>query len=101
VTTTDPAPRTAEALQAATSTRLQDHVGPYFGEFGGRFVPEALVAALDELDAAWASARVDPAFMAELDELQRSYTVARAPSPTRSGSASTRAARPCCSSART
>ena len=56
------------------SGRLQDVVGPYFGEFGGRFVPEALVAALDELDAAWASARVDPAFVAELDELQRTYT---------------------------
>ncbi|WP_380169715.1 tryptophan synthase subunit beta [Jannaschia sp. R86511] len=53
---------------------MQDVVGPYFGEFGGRFVPEALVAALEELDAGWASARVDPAFTAELDELQRSYT---------------------------
>jgi tryptophan synthase beta chain len=69
VTTTDPG-----ASLRAEGTRLQDHVGPYFGEFGGRFVPEALVAALDELDAAWASARVDPEFMAELDELQRSYT---------------------------
>ncbi len=78
VTTTDPAREAtadhATRLEAATSTRLQDHVGPYFGEFGGRFVPEALVAALDELDAAWASARLDPAFMAELHELQRSYT---------------------------
>ncbi len=76
MTTTDPRPGTStgEALEAATSTRLQDQVGPYFGEFGGRFVPEALVAALDELDAAWASARVDPAFVAELDDLQRNYT---------------------------
>jgi tryptophan synthase beta chain len=64
------APRLAEQQ----GTRLQDAVGPYFGEFGGRFVPEALVAALDELDAAWASARQDPAFMGELDELQRTYT---------------------------
>ena len=30
---------------------LRSHVGPYFGEFGGRFVPESLIAALDELDA--------------------------------------------------
>ncbi len=64
----------SELAQATAPARLQDVVGPYFGEFGGRFVPEALVAALEELDAGWASARVDPAFTAELDELQRSYT---------------------------
>ncbi len=63
-----------DLAEATSPTRLQDAVGPYFGEFGGRFVPEALVAALEELDAAWQSARVDPAFTAELDELQRSYT---------------------------
>ena len=45
-----------------------------FGEFGGRFVPEALVAALDELDAARTAAMTDPDFLAELDGLQRSYT---------------------------
>ena len=56
------------------STRLQDLTGPYFGEFGGRFVPEALIAALDELDEAWGSLREDPAFVAELDELHRTYT---------------------------
>jgi tryptophan synthase beta chain len=43
----------------------------WFGEFGGRYVPEALVAALDELDAAWEAARVDPAFLAELDALHK------------------------------
>jgi tryptophan synthase beta chain len=43
----------------------------WFGEFGGRYVPEALVAALDELDAAWEAARVDPSFLAELDALHR------------------------------
>ncbi|WP_445263066.1 tryptophan synthase subunit beta [Pseudokineococcus sp. 1T1Z-3] len=48
--------------------------GPYFGRFGGRFVPEALVAALDELDAAFAAAWADPAFRAELDELHATYT---------------------------
>ncbi|HEY7530702.1 MAG TPA: tryptophan synthase subunit beta, partial [Gemmatimonadota bacterium] len=40
-----------------------------FGRFGGRFVPETLVAALDELEAGWADARSDPAFRAELDAL--------------------------------
>ncbi len=45
----------------------------HFGQFGGRFVPEALTAALDELDAAFRAAVVDPEFMAELDRLQRTY----------------------------
>jgi tryptophan synthase beta chain len=45
----------------------------HFGPYGGRFVPEALVAALDELTAAYAEARADPAFTAELDGLLASY----------------------------
>ncbi|WP_168581608.1 tryptophan synthase subunit beta [Gephyromycinifex aptenodytis] len=45
-----------------------------FGDFGGRYVPEALVAALDELDAARRAAETDPQFQAELAELHRSYT---------------------------
>lgn len=46
----------------------------HFGEFGGRFVPEALMAALDELDAAFRSAKNDPVFQAQLDDLQVNYT---------------------------
>ncbi len=53
---------------------LQDEHGPYFGEFGGRYVPESLVAALDELTAAYEIAKSDPVFAAELTELHRSYT---------------------------
>ncbi|MFC4225209.1 tryptophan synthase subunit beta [Lysinibacter cavernae] len=53
---------------------LRDEVGPYFGEFGGRFVPESLIAALDELSEAYEAARNDPSFAAELTELHRSYT---------------------------
>ena len=53
---------------------LRTESGPYFGEFGGRFVPESLVAALDELTAEYAIAKQDPAFAAELMELNRSYT---------------------------
>jgi len=45
----------------------------HFGPFGGRFVPEALTAALDELDAAFRAAIVDPEFITELDRLQRTY----------------------------
>jgi tryptophan synthase beta chain len=44
-----------------------------YGEYGGRFVPETLIPALDELDAGWREARADPAFGAELDELGRSF----------------------------
>ena len=44
-----------------------------FGPYGGRYVPETLVAALDELDAAWRAAQADPAFRAELDHLARTY----------------------------
>jgi tryptophan synthase beta chain len=40
-----------------------------FGDYGGRFVPETLVPALDELEAAWRAARADPAFDAELRDL--------------------------------
>jgi tryptophan synthase beta chain len=54
--------------------RLAARTGPYFGRFGGRFVPEALVAALEELDAAYQSALTDPKFMGRLDELHRTYT---------------------------
>jgi tryptophan synthase beta chain len=46
----------------------------HFGAYGGRFVPEALVAALDELDAAFSSARSDPEFTGELSRLLRDYT---------------------------
>ncbi|HET9657373.1 MAG TPA: tryptophan synthase subunit beta [Kineosporiaceae bacterium] len=58
----------------AAVRRLADQVGPYFGRFGGRFVPEALIAALDELDAAYTAAAADPAFQAQLAELHRTYT---------------------------
>jgi len=47
--------------------------GGHFGPYGGRFVPEVLMAALDELSAAFAEATADPAFGAELDRLRRTY----------------------------
>jgi tryptophan synthase beta chain len=54
------------------TTTLPDAQG-HFGPYGGRFVPEALIAALDELAAAYADARADAAFTAELDRLLRTY----------------------------
>jgi tryptophan synthase beta chain len=53
---------------------LREENGPYFGEFGGRFVPESLIGALDELSTVWEAAKVDPVFRAELDELHRTYS---------------------------
>ena len=44
-----------------------------YGEYGGRYVPETLIPALDELDQGWREALADPGFAAELDELRRSY----------------------------
>ena len=44
-----------------------------FGEFGGRFVPETLVPACQELEAAFADAWSDPLFRADLDQLLREY----------------------------
>jgi tryptophan synthase beta chain len=55
-----------------TATTLPDARG-YFGEFGGRFVPETLMPALDELMAAYESARADSAFQARLADLQSTY----------------------------
>lgn len=43
------------------------------GAFGGRFMPEALMAALDELDVAWQEAMADPAFIAEFEDLLHNY----------------------------
>jgi tryptophan synthase beta chain len=55
----------------------------YFGDpehgWGGRFMPEALVAALDELDAAWQEARADPTFQRDFDAILRDF--ANTPSP--------------------
>jgi len=56
-------------MTAETVPDGQGHFGPY----GGRFVPEALIAALDELTAAYAAARAEPGFTDELDRLLRTY----------------------------
>jgi len=54
--------------------KLSEQVGPYFGDFGGRFVPESLIGALDELDQTYQHAKSDPAFIAELANLHKTYT---------------------------
>jgi tryptophan synthase beta chain len=66
VQTTDDEQRIAEGS-------VPDERG-YFGEFGGRFVPETLIPALDELTAAYHAALADPAFQARFRDLQATYT---------------------------
>ena len=44
-----------------------------FGPYGGRYVPETLIPALDELAQAWQEASVDPDFVARLELLRRDY----------------------------
>ena len=53
-------------------TQFPDPRG-HFGPFGGRYVPETLMAALDELERAYAQAKDDPAFRAELANLNHDY----------------------------
>jgi tryptophan synthase beta chain len=59
-------------MSTDTSPYAPDATG-HFGDFGGRFMPEALVAALDELTEAWQDAMADPAFTGELDRMLREY----------------------------
>ena len=56
------------------STVVQEDILGHFGPSGGRFVPEALIEALDSLTLAYEEAKVDPAFIAELDYLHKTYT---------------------------
>ena len=53
---------------------LRSQVGPYFGDFGGRFVAEPLIAALDQLEKTYIEAKADPSFDKELEDLHRNYT---------------------------
>ncbi len=56
-------------MAAATANRVAGR----FGQYGGRYVPETLVAALDELEHAYAEAQADPDFHLKLDSLLRDY----------------------------
>jgi tryptophan synthase beta chain len=61
-----------EAAQASANGLLPDATG-HFGRYGGRFVPEALIAALEELDAAYRKAMADEEFTGEFDRMLREY----------------------------
>ena len=55
-------------------TTQEEKIIGHFGPYGGRFVPEALIGALEELEQAHIAAAADPAFATELDHLHRTYT---------------------------
>ena len=57
-----------------STSSMDSSVLGHFGPYGGRFVPEALIAALDELSAAHISALADPVFQNELTELHKTYS---------------------------
>jgi tryptophan synthase beta chain len=57
-----------------TSVPAVPDAAGHFGPYGGRFVPEALVAAIDELTAAFHASQTDSAFRAELHRLLHDYT---------------------------
>ena len=57
----------------ATPTRVVPDARGRYGPYGGRFVPETLMAAITELEAAYTEARQDAAFQARLADLQRHY----------------------------
>lgn len=63
---------TAATRHQQAQQLVEQPVG-HFGRFGGRFVPEALISALDELDVAYRSALSEPNFRAELDSLLRDF----------------------------
>lgn len=60
-------------MSTATLPQTLPDASGHFGTFGGRFVPETLVAALDDLTAEYARAKKDPDFQAELDRLLHEF----------------------------
>ena len=60
-------------VKASETTPLSEHQGPYWGQFGGRYVPEALITALDELERVYTQAKADPEFHKEFMTLQQRY----------------------------
>ncbi len=60
-------------MSAETLVNPAEAVAGRFGAYGGRYVPETLMAALEELEAAYAEAKDDPAFQAELNDLLHNY----------------------------
>ena len=63
----------SDLLPSAESAYSGPDAAGFFGPYGGRFVPETVIPALEELTAAYAAACDDPAFEAELEDLRHDY----------------------------
>lgn len=76
----DTAPDLAEAFLAGgtegaePAEGLRNAPGPYFGPYGGRWMPESLIRAMDELEETFEKAKNDPDFIAEFQRLSREYS---------------------------
>ena len=68
----DRLPTVGEVI-SRTTDHEPDELG-HWGEWGGTYIPEALMAVIDEVKDGYAKARADEEFLAELDRLQRDYT---------------------------
>ncbi|MFL4478308.1 tryptophan synthase subunit beta [Paeniglutamicibacter sp. ORCA_105] len=60
--------------ESAPSHSLRHAAGPYFGAYGGRWMPESLIAAMDELNETFEAAKADPEFIAQVKDLNKNYT---------------------------
>ena len=78
-TSTDPPRLPTASVAVAEPTAHDPDARGHFGAFGGRYVPEALMAVIEEVTAAYEKARADQSFLDELDRLQTHY--AGRPSP--------------------
>ena len=76
---------TPETLLHLNSYRTGPDERGHFGLYGGRFVAETLMPLILELEAAYTAAKNDPAFHAELEDLNTHYAAGRARSITPSG----------------
>lgn len=61
------------AIKMATATHIKSKIAGRFGTYGGRYVPETLMAALEELERAYGKAKRDRKFQQELDYLRKDY----------------------------
>ncbi|WP_082634545.1 tryptophan synthase subunit beta [Arthrobacter alpinus] len=59
---------------SAPEHSLRHAPGPYFGSYGGRWMPESLIAALDEIEETFEKAKIDPEFLAQIAELNKNYS---------------------------
>ncbi|MDH2455899.1 tryptophan synthase subunit beta [Corynebacterium bovis] len=65
-------PSAGETLAVPTAHDCDEH--GHWGEYGGRYIPEGLMAVIEDITDAWAKAKADPGYLERLDDLHRTYT---------------------------